>query len=503
MTTQKGVDFTMKKIVAITVAVMFIFAVLPAAAATFSDLNASHWAYPAVSELVSKGTIGGYTDGSFRPGNTVTRAEFVKMVGVGSKSRDRDYSDVPKSHWAYKYVITSGFLSDSNNNFNPDVAITRGQTIDLLYTRFGKSGAKAPQFVLDQAKELGLKEAAVAWIYAYGVLVGDDGINLRLKDTLTRAEAAALIVKCSKAKAPANASDIFPKDLLKKTADWLGVFEGYSPDKTVTNAELAVIAAKFANCQKNVDFSKYTFGKLIDHEAAKALYVMCDSDIGLKNYTVAFANEKATVKNAQIALKKAAERVQSGNVVYEAITGADGAKAVTHKEIAAILLQYDILVGSQIAITTDKDKKELYLTDNVSMELDSGKLPKNHKDFALILKDVPKAVYEIPIKNSGSEYKAPKEMYDFAREYSSLFVQKCEEYVSAAKKAYGVDMTITFYPSLVYKNNSGFTFRVKITANNSTSVTAGTLFSSAITNVNEKLSKGTSFFAEITVDSII
>ena len=173
----------MKKIIAIVLAFVTFCMIIPSYAATFTDIDAKHWAYPAISELVDKGTIGGYTDGSFKPDNTVTRAEFVKMVGEGTEKRVADYSDVPQGHWAYKYVITSGFASDSQNNFNPDKPITRAQTVELLHSRFGKTGVEAPPFIKKEAEKYAIDEDALSWIYTYGILVGDDGLNLRLGDT--------------------------------------------------------------------------------------------------------------------------------------------------------------------------------------------------------------------------------------------------------------------------------------------------------------------------------
>ena len=76
----------MKKIICL-VLVFSMFCLSALAAMSFTDLAEGHWAYSYVSKLVSDGTVRGYEDGSFRPTNTVTRAEFVKMLGVGPERR--------------------------------------------------------------------------------------------------------------------------------------------------------------------------------------------------------------------------------------------------------------------------------------------------------------------------------------------------------------------------------------------------------------------------------
>lgn len=48
--------------------------------ATFSDVNASHWAYNNVYTMVGKGILSGMGDGTFDPEGTVTNAQFITMV---------------------------------------------------------------------------------------------------------------------------------------------------------------------------------------------------------------------------------------------------------------------------------------------------------------------------------------------------------------------------------------------------------------------------------------
>ncbi len=46
----------------------------------YSDLPTSHWSYSSVRSLVNKGIISGYNDNTFRPDNTITRAEYTKLI---------------------------------------------------------------------------------------------------------------------------------------------------------------------------------------------------------------------------------------------------------------------------------------------------------------------------------------------------------------------------------------------------------------------------------------
>ncbi|PJN57811.1 hypothetical protein PAEAM_39180 [Paenibacillus sp. GM1FR] len=51
-----------------------------AAKTPFSDVQSTHWGAGAITNGVSKGYVDGYTNGTFKPDASVTRAEFMKMV---------------------------------------------------------------------------------------------------------------------------------------------------------------------------------------------------------------------------------------------------------------------------------------------------------------------------------------------------------------------------------------------------------------------------------------
>ena len=89
----------MKKVLAFTLVLTLVLsmAMVPVLALSFSDLAESHWAYANVQALVAEGTVSGYEDGTFRPNGTVTRAEFVKMIGEGSTERAFAYDTLHKS----------------------------------------------------------------------------------------------------------------------------------------------------------------------------------------------------------------------------------------------------------------------------------------------------------------------------------------------------------------------------------------------------------------------
>lgn len=83
----------------------------------FSDVTENNWFYDYVATAVQYGWISGYPDGTFRPNNTITRAEVTTIVNrMLGRSADVEFvtdhaaeltqfTDVSSSHWAYYQIM--------------------------------------------------------------------------------------------------------------------------------------------------------------------------------------------------------------------------------------------------------------------------------------------------------------------------------------------------------------------------------------------------------------
>ncbi len=118
----------------------FAIATPSQAQSSFSDVQGS-WAQPCITELSQRGIISGYPDGSFRPNNPVTRAEYAAMVGKAFPNASRvrtatRFVDVSSTNWAYSaisYASQTGFLSGYPGGvFNPNQNIPRAQVLVSL-----------------------------------------------------------------------------------------------------------------------------------------------------------------------------------------------------------------------------------------------------------------------------------------------------------------------------------------------------------------------------------
>ncbi|KJD46306.1 S-layer homology domain-containing protein [Paenibacillus terrae] len=91
------------------VAVALFFSQSAFAANTFTDVNGTkyEWAAESIRSMVDKGVVKGYADGTFKPGKTITKAEFVNMFHKlfpeinHSSGKASEFVDARK-HWANK-----------------------------------------------------------------------------------------------------------------------------------------------------------------------------------------------------------------------------------------------------------------------------------------------------------------------------------------------------------------------------------------------------------------
>lgn len=112
-------------------------------AAPFSDVPNGSWFYNYVTTAFKKSIVRGYEDGHFRPANTVSRAEFLKMAIATagfepSMELVKDpYSDVSKADWHAKYFeFAKGqdlLRIKPGNLMAPNSPITRGEAAEVIY----------------------------------------------------------------------------------------------------------------------------------------------------------------------------------------------------------------------------------------------------------------------------------------------------------------------------------------------------------------------------------
>ncbi len=104
----------------------------------FTDLEEGSDYYQAALALNMMGIITGYSDKTFRPNGSISRAEFVKILGrcFQQETADINYSDVPNDFWAYAEIASAqakGWIGGySDGTFRPNESVTRAQVAKVM-----------------------------------------------------------------------------------------------------------------------------------------------------------------------------------------------------------------------------------------------------------------------------------------------------------------------------------------------------------------------------------
>ena len=99
----------------------------------FSDVPKGYWAANYIGYMQQFGIITGYSDGNFRPDAPVTRAEFAAIASRFEKLTEgsKSFADVPDTYWAARYInfaATRGWVTGySDGTFKPENTITRAE----------------------------------------------------------------------------------------------------------------------------------------------------------------------------------------------------------------------------------------------------------------------------------------------------------------------------------------------------------------------------------------
>lgn len=169
-----------------------------------------HWAEEYIEELMDKKIVNGFEDGSFRPENRVTRAEFVKLLCAAmgiSSSQESNFGDVPQDLWSYQYVSAAAankiVYGGEDGNFKPDDDVTRQDAAVFVYRTLkavGKTPENAASGFSDDNSIADYAFEAVGAVKGSGIIQGMEDNSFRPLGSVTRAEAAAMICRLLKYK---------------------------------------------------------------------------------------------------------------------------------------------------------------------------------------------------------------------------------------------------------------------------------------------------------------
>ncbi|MGN1318206.1 MAG: S-layer homology domain-containing protein [Lachnospirales bacterium] len=172
----------------------------------FIDIS-NHWAKDIINEISDKNIVSGYEDNTFRPNNSITRAEFLtilynsNLVSKEIKNTEISFMDITGNEWYYDYVkwgvennLILGYIDDTFRGDNiitrQEMAVVISKFIDIADINIEKG----------EAVEFNDADTIAPWameyvenLSAYGIIKGDNNGNYLPNKDLTRAETAVII----------------------------------------------------------------------------------------------------------------------------------------------------------------------------------------------------------------------------------------------------------------------------------------------------------------------
>jgi len=196
-------------VAAISVAVVFgvIVAAAPtttnAAGTSFTDVKTTLDHYDSIMKLAGRGIVKGYSDGTYRPDNKLTRGQASKILALALKLDTKNvknpgFKDVDKTNGFYIYVAAlenAGLISGfEDNTFKPNASMTRAhmaKAIDLGFKLESKSTVNPFRDVSDSAWYADHVKALVS----NKVTKGKTATTFEPNASITRAQMASFVVR--------------------------------------------------------------------------------------------------------------------------------------------------------------------------------------------------------------------------------------------------------------------------------------------------------------------
>lgn len=198
-----------RKFLPMALAAAMVLPAAPALAAT-NDIS-GHWAEKVLTEWQEKGLLKGYADGSVKPNNSITRAEFITLINNAkgiTAEQSISFTDVNPSDWFYSAVAKAAAYTKGyeDNTFRPNQTITRAEAAVML--------ANVADLSANENGADGFSDAIPAWakgsvgaVVAAGLMSGYPDGSFGAAAPTTRAEAVSALDRAINGKTDTKAPE--------------------------------------------------------------------------------------------------------------------------------------------------------------------------------------------------------------------------------------------------------------------------------------------------------
>lgn len=276
---KKGGEKAVKKKVALLLITCMVLSSLGLTfGANASDIK-DHWAKGIIETWISNGFISGYPDGSFRPNNSITRAEFMVLVNKAFGFTERaeiSYKDVSESQWYYNTVAratAAGYMGGyPDGSMKPNHPISR-QEVSVVLSKLTNmlQNPSAINSFTDASDITNWAKGYVGATAAKGYMRGYPDGSFKPTNNITRAEAVATLNKALTVEADEEEQE--EKDAAEIVYDEAGTY-GPRTGTTIITKDV-IVKAEGVTLENMVIEGSLTIAEEVG-----------DGDVNLNNITV-------------------------------------------------------------------------------------------------------------------------------------------------------------------------------------------------------------------------
>lgn len=173
----------------------------------FSDIT-GHWGEEFIYKLFENGIINGYSDGTFKPDQTISKAEFVKIALNALNIRilnpteipEKTFLDVNENDWFFKFIETAihkQIIQAESQYLNPNLNIRRRDAFKIIFNTLTDQNTNTKFYnIFNDINKDDENLDVFMTLYNLGVIKGYAGTpEVKPDNTLTRAEASKIALK--------------------------------------------------------------------------------------------------------------------------------------------------------------------------------------------------------------------------------------------------------------------------------------------------------------------
>lgn len=365
---------------------VFVTSSIPAFA-FYSDMQESHWAYKQIKQLSEKSVVIGYPDGTFKPDENVTRAEFASMAikALGQEhttvAQPVKFNDIDKDFWAYDAIQKAIYFDlvsnpEKEGKFRPYDSVSRAEALSIAVNALTTeqiSEQKAKYVLSKVYKDANdipawfIIPAGKAKILGMVVSEPDKASNMDSDRPATRAEVTAILYNMME-QAKLNPNAKLAEAMRKKTGEGYVIENAFVQGAVGTIPAGSLVPIKVGNVMgsqisKNGD---QFIAKTPQHYITKDKYILIYKGTDVKGQVCQARPGKLFVRNGILTLSTDTMVTPNDQAVIE-----HGTADVTVKKSKFMTWIRKIFKGEKIMVLPD-GTVYVKLLDTIKVDLTNG-----------------------------------------------------------------------------------------------------------------------------------